>query len=46
MGKEGGGGRDVRLKLNVRGQGGGRMRVVGLENWTIFMKVIYVSSLI
>ena len=38
----------VRLKLDVHGQGGGRILdidgqgVGGLENWTIFMDVIYV----
>ena len=43
-------GRRVRLKLDVQGQGDGRTLEVGvvggLENWTIFMDVICVSSLI
>ena len=40
----------VRLKLDVQSQGGGRILDVdrqgcgGLENWTILMDVIYVSS--
>ena len=45
-------GRGVRLKLDVQGQEGGRILNVdgkggwaGLENWTIFMDVICVSSL-
>ena len=42
----------VHLKLDVQGEGGGRILDVGgqgggsLENWTIFMDVICVSSLI
>ena len=41
----------VRLKLDVKGQGGGKtldvdgQESVGLENWTIFMDVIRVSPL-
>ena len=43
---------DYGLKLDVKGQEGGRVldvdeqggRVGGLENWTIFMDVICVSS--
>ena len=41
----------ARLKLDVQGQGGGRILDVdgqgggGFENWTIFMDVICVSSL-
>ena len=39
----------IRLKLDVQGQGGGRILDVawggGLANWTIFMDVMYVSSL-
>ena len=41
----------LRSKLNVQGRGGGRIsdvngqRVGGLENWTIFMDVICLSSL-
>ena len=41
---------DLRLKLDVQGKEGGRILDVdgqrGLENWTIFMDVICVSSLI
>ena len=48
----GGGGGGVRLKLDVQGQGGERILDVdrrggaggGLENWTIFMDIICVSS--
>ena len=45
-------GRGVRLKLDVQGQEGGRILNVdgkggsaGLENWAIFVDVIWVSSL-
>ena len=46
------GGGGFRLKMNSASQGGGRIldldrqRGGGLENWTIFMGVICVSSLI
>ena len=43
--------REVLLKLNVQGQGGGRISDIdkqgdeGLETWTIFMNIVWLSSL-
>lgn len=43
--------REVLLKLNVQGQGGGRISDIdkqgdeGLETWTIFMDIVWLSSL-
>ena len=43
--------REVLLKLNVHGQGSGRISdidkqgVEGLETWTIFMDIVWLSSL-